>query len=299
MSSLKTDVESYLTHLGVERGLSKNTIAAYRRDLSRFLEEVKSPSDISISTLESHVASLRRNNISESSIARSVVAIRNFVEFCSKESKTINPIKEFHPPKIPKRLPKALTVEEISALIDHSWSEAEPISLRDRAIIELLYATGGRVSEISGLNLADVSKLDGEEITSIRLFGKGNKYRLVPVGRYAQESLDDYLVRIRPMLASDRSEGALFLNAHGRRLTRQSMWKIIQSASKKAGIQREVTPHSLRHSFATHLLDGGADIRVVQELLGHASVTTTQIYTLVTIDKLRESYATAHPRARM
>lgn len=296
--SLQVELESYLTHLGIERGLSKNTIAAYRRDLNQFLLPIESYDQISIQALEDFVASLRRKGLAESSIARSVVAIRNFVDFFAKESKTINPIKEYAPPKIPKRLPKALTIEEVTSIIEHSYSEANPQTLRDKAIVELLYATGGRVSEIANLNLSDVAKLEGDEVTSIRLFGKGGKYRVVPVGRYAQQSLDEYLVRIRPSLTKGRREEALFLNNHGRRLSRQTIWSQIQESSKRAGIKREVTPHSLRHSFATHLLDGGADIRVVQELLGHASVTTTQIYTLVTIDRLRESYSTAHPRAR-
>lgn len=295
---LNREIEEYLTYLGVEKGLSKNTIAAYRRDLQSFSQCVDSYSDISIGSTENYVASLRQRGLAESSIARAVVAIRNFVDFISNESKTNNPLKEFQPPKIPHRLPKALSISEVTSLLENSYSEAVPITFRDRAIIELLYATGARVSEIVNLNISDVSKISTEGITSIRLLGKGNKQRVVPVGKYAQSSLDDYLVRIRPGLLRERQEPALFLNAHGRRLTRQSAWALVQKSAAKAGIDRLVSPHALRHSFATHLLDGGADIRVVQELLGHSSVTTTQIYTLVTIDKLRESYASAHPRAK-
>lgn len=296
--SLQAELEEFLTYIGVEKGLSRNTISSYKRDLNSYIQTLDSVDDISVTQLENYVASLRAQGLAESSIARAVVAIRNFVDFHFKEIKKVNPIKDFTPPKIPKRLPKALEISEITSLIDNAVSEADPITLRDKAIIELLYATGGRISEIMNLNTSDVSRFDGDGTTSIRLLGKGNKERVVPVGRFAQQSLEDYLVRVRPGLTKSRREDALFLNAHGRRLSRQSAWKMIHAAAKKAGIQREVTPHSLRHSFATHLLDGGADIRVVQELLGHSSVTTTQIYTLVTIDKLRESYATAHPRAR-
>ena len=198
-------------------------------------------------------------------------------------------------------MPKALSVSEISSLIDSSLIDGVLVTLRDRALIELLYATGGRVSEIINLDMSDISKLEsgGEhgEITSIRLFGKGNKSRVVPVGRFAQVALDQYLIRLRPSLAKEKRMDALFLNSHGTRLSRQSAWKIVQTAAMRADIKTEISPHALRHSFATHLLDGGADIRTVQELLGHSSVTTTQIYTLVTIDKLRETYAQAHPRA--
>ncbi len=290
--------EEFLAHLGVEKGLSKNTLSAYKRDISRFILENPDPREVTPVSLEDHVANLRKKGLQESSISRAVVAIRNYLDFASKEGEFFNPIKDFKPPRIPKRLPKALSIEEVTSLIDSSLIEGELITLRDRALLELLYATGGRVSEIVNLSMADVAKLDGGEITSIRLFGKGNKFRVVPVGKFAQTALDQYLIRLRPTLLKEKRNDAVFLNSRGGKLSRQSAWTIVQDSSKRAGLKTEISPHSLRHSFATHLLDGGADIRTVQELLGHSSVTTTQIYTLVTIDKLRESYSQAHPRAK-
>jgi integrase/recombinase XerD len=295
--------DEFLAHLGVEKGLSKNTLSAYGRDIERFLAHAPDPRNITMLGMEQYVAELRRSGLQESSISRSVVAIRNYLAFIAREEGSLNPIKDFKPPRIPKRLPKAISINEVTAIIENSLVDGELVTIRDRALVELLYATGGRVSEIVNLTLADISKLDLSDsdsggITSIRLFGKGNKYRLVPVGRYAQEALDQYLVRLRPALVKERRVDYLFLNNQGSRLSRQTAWKIVQNAALRAGIKNEISPHSLRHSFATHLLDGGADIRTVQELLGHSSVTTTQIYTLITIDKLRESYAQAHPRAR-
>ena len=227
--------------------------------------------------------------------------MRNFLSFCAKEEKFLNPISQYRPPRIRQRLPKAITVDQVLALITHAQREGDLISLRDVALVELMYATGARVSEIIDLKVADIVKaMDGAqgEIISIRLFGKGSKERIVPIGQYAQKALDQYLVRVRPSLVGTRREPALFLNQRGTRLSRQSAWQIIHDAAIRAGLGDAISPHALRHSFATHLLDGGADIRVVQELLGHASVTTTQIYTLVTIDRLRESHSLAHPRAK-
>ena len=291
-------LSEFLTHLGVEKGLSRNTVAAYNRDISRFLIHHAEPRTITSHLLEQYVGELRRAGLAESSIARAVVAIRNYLAFICKEDGLLDPIKDVKPPRIPKRLPKALSIEEVTSIIDNSLVEGEISTLRDKALIELLYATGGRVSEIVNLSLADISKLEGGEVTSIRLFGKGNKYRIVPVGKFAQEALDQYLVRLRPSLVKERRVDALFLNNRGGKFSRQSAWKVVQTAANRAAIKKEISPHALRHSFATHLLDGGADIRTVQELLGHSSVTTTQIYTLVTIDKLRESYSQAHPRAK-
>jgi integrase/recombinase XerD len=199
-------------------------------------------------------------------------------------------------------LPKALTVEEITRLIESAKREGDPVSLRDFAILELLYSSGARVSEIIGINIADitVSKGDEGEITVLKLRGKGSKERLVPLGKFAVAAVEDYLIRTRPSLAAKnpKSEGALFLNSRGMRLSRQSAWQIVLSAAVATGLEGKVSPHVFRHSYATHLLDGGADIRVVQELLGHSSVTTTQIYTLITIDKVRETYSVSHPRAK-
>jgi integrase/recombinase XerD len=299
MTLANSQLREYLNHLIVERGLSKNTIAAYRRDVERFISEGDVPdlTQVSGGDLEAFIARSRARGLAESSVARSVVAVRNAVEFTCKESKVLNQIKDVKPPKIKMRLPKALSISEIDSLLNTAKSPGNPDAIRESAILELLYGTGARISEVVSLNVGDVIKFDGGEVSSLRLTGKGGKTRVVPVGRYAREALDQYLVRVRPGLVSKDRE-ALFLNDRGGRLSRQSMWTIVSQTAKRANISVDVSPHSLRHSYATHLLDGGADVRVVQELLGHSSVTTTQIYTLVTIDKLRESYSSAHPRAR-
>ena len=299
MTLANSQLREYLNHLIVERGLSKNTIAAYRRDVERFISEGDVPdlTQVSGGDLEAFIARSRARGLAESSVARSVVAVRNAVEFTCKESKTLNQIKDVKPPKIKMRLPKALSISEIDSLLITAKSPGNPDAIRESAILELLYGTGARISEVVSLNVGDVIKFDGGEVSSLRLTGKGGKTRVVPVGRYAREALDQYLVRVRPGVVSKDRE-ALFLNDRGGRLSRQSMWTIVSQTAKRANISVDVSPHSLRHSYATHLLDGGADVRVVQELLGHSSVTTTQIYTLVTIDKLRESYSSAHPRAR-
>ena len=299
MTLANSQLREYLNHLIVERGLSKNTIAAYRRDVERFISEGDVPdlTQVSGGDLEAFVARSRARGLAESSVARSVVAVRNAVEFTCKESKTLNQIKGVKPPKIKMRLPNALSISEIDSLLNTAKSPGNPDAIRESAILELLYGTGARISEVVSLNVGDVIKFDGGEVSSLRLTGKGGKTRVVPVGRYAREALDQYLVRVRPGLVSKDRE-ALFLNDRGGRLSRQSMWTIVSQTAKRANLSVDVSPHSLRHSYATHLLDGGADVRVVQELLGHSSVTTTQIYTLVTIDKLRESYSSAHPRAR-
>ena len=299
MTHANSQLREYLNHLIVERGLSKNTISAYRRDIERFISEGDVPdlTKVTSSELENFISHSRSRGLAESSVARSVVAVRNAVEFTCKEAKTLNNIKDVKPPKIKMRLPKALTISEIDSLLNTAKSSGNPDAIRESAILELLYGTGARISEVVSLNVSDVIKFDGGEVSSLRLTGKGGKTRVVPVGRFAREALDQYLVRVRAGLISKDRE-ALFLNDRGGRLSRQSMWTIVSQTAKRANISVDVSPHSLRHSYATHLLDGGADVRVVQELLGHSSVTTTQIYTLVTIDKLRESYSSAHPRAR-
>ncbi len=291
-------LQSFLGHLGVERGLSKNTISSYRRDLEKLLRFLESKeidiAKVNVENLREFIALQRGAGLSESSLARLTVAIRSFFKFLSRDQGLSDIASELLPPSIPKRLPKALTIDEINALLNAPGDDV--LGIRDRALLELLYATGARVSEVVALNVDDL-KLNDDSITTLRLVGKGRKERIVPMGSFARKALDQYLTRVRRSLLK-RSQSALFLNSRGGRLSRQSAWAIVLDAAKRAGISREISPHALRHSFATHLLDGGADIRVVQELLGHASVTTTQIYTLVTIDKLRESYASAHPRAR-
>lgn len=298
------DLQSlYFNYLTVEKGLSKNTVAAYRRDLNRFsqylLHNHKDLVSITAEDLPLYLAWLRGLNntdfsMGESSIARNVVAVRNFFDFLFKEHGFTNIAKDIHPPKIPKRLPKALSLENIDSFL--KVTRIDKYAARDRALLETLYATGGRVSEIVNLKVDDLQ--DYESYTSVKLTGKGGKQRIVPVGKFAKHALHDYLENSRSTLLKVPSNKYLFLNGRGGVLTRQSAWNIVVAQAKKVGIVGELSPHSLRHSFATHLLDGGADIRVVQELLGHSSVTTTQIYTLITIDKLRESYAMAHPRSK-
>ena len=296
---MSSDVVQFINHLSIEKGLSKNTISSYRRDLSNFQiflnKEEIAPGDLNTNILNSYLAHLRKENIAEASIARAVVVLRNFARFCEKEGGIPSLLKDFEPPRVPKRLPKALPIETINRIID-SVSIDDAIGLRDRTILELLYSTGARISELVELKVRDLSNLIEQQ--TLKLFGKGNKERVVPVGSMASKSLEDYLVRSRPMLLKGKRGEALFLNSRGEKISRQIVWQIIQERSAKAGVNEHLSPHTFRHSFATHLIDGGADIRVVQELLGHANVTTTQIYTLVTLDKVRESYFAAHPRAK-
>jgi len=287
----------FLNHLRVERGLSAHTLQAYQRDLLRFLEFLKQGDttleNLTAEHLNAYLVWLRKKKLGEASIARAIVALRSWYLFLERESGIFNITREIKPPRIPKRLPKALSIDQITSLIEGISEEGA--GLRNRALVELLYATGARVSEIISLNVEDIRSSESDLLT-VRLMGKGSKERIVPIGSLATQAIDSYLVRYRPILVKRNSENALFLNEkRGTRLTRQSAWSIVQERAQELGL--EISPHSIRHSFATHLLDGGADIRVVQELLGHSSVTTTQIYTLVTIEKLRESYATAHPRA--
>jgi integrase/recombinase XerD len=213
-----------------------------------------------------------------------------------------DPTLEISPSKSARRLPKALTITQIVSMIDAAFREGQPITLRDQAMLELLYSSGARVSELIGINVNDLSSTETNDgiITTLKLRGKGSKERIVPLGSFASKAIDNYLTRVRPDLAAKnaKANSALFLNSRGSRISRQSAWQMVLDAAEAAGVTEHVSPHVFRHSYATHLLDGGADIRVVQELLGHASVTTTQIYTLITIDKVRESYSMAHPRAK-
>ena len=297
----------FFNYLSIEKGLSSNTTAAYRRDLERFFHYLSinqlNLSQITPIELVGYTSWLRgRDNtefkIGESSISRNVISLRSYFSYLANEHNYQNPTLNFHPPKIPKRLPKALTVEQVMNILEISGDDL--ISLRDRALLELLYATGARVTEIINLNTTDISTInnDNSQVTTIRVKGKGGKERVVPIGSFGVTAVNDYLTRSRPTLCKVLTQKALFLNQRGGRLTRQSAWSVVANRAERAGLAEVVTPHSMRHSFATHLLDGGADIRVVQELLGHASVTTTQIYTLITIDRLRESYASAHPRSK-
>jgi len=305
-------VRGYLDHLAVERGLAANTLSSYRRDLRRYLgfldaTGVTDLDAVTEATVTDFLAALRTGDadhppLGASSAARTVVAVRGFHRFAVGDGLTeVDPAGAVKPPAPAKRLPKALGVGDVEALLEAAGGpEDGPLALRDRALLELLYGTGARISEAVGLDVDDVATGDRDpEDAVVLLRGKGGKERLVPVGRYARDAVDAYLVRGRAeLVGSGRGGAALFLNSRGGRLSRQSAWAVLSRAAGRAGLAQGVSPHTLRHSFATHLLDGGADVRVVQELLGHASVTTTQVYTLVTVDNLREVFATAHPRAR-
>jgi integrase/recombinase XerD len=324
-------IQGYLQHLMVERGLAANTVESYRRDLSRYESALARHGkarlgDVTAADVAEFLASLREGDaeherLAVSSAARAVIAVRGLHAFAAAQGLAeADPAREVAPPTPPRRLPKAITLDEVERLLaasgpgpgtpadavappaagtDVSGAAAgvDPRLLRDRALLEFLYGTGARISEATGLDL-DELRLDSDPV--VRLAGKGGKQRVVPVGSYAVRALEAYLVRARPALAAASTRmsvsPAVFLNARGGRLTRQGAWGVLRAAADRAGLA-DVSPHTLRHSFATHLLDGGADIRVVQELLGHASVATTQVYTLITVDRLREVYASSHPRA--
>ncbi|MFM1985248.1 MAG: hypothetical protein RLZZ295_414 [Actinomycetota bacterium] len=295
---------SFLNHLQIERGLAANSIAAYKRDLAKFNSFLNGAalSEVAPEVINSFESSLREAKLSVASINRVDSTLRSFFKHLQQEYGFADPTLEIAPSKSARRLPKALTIKQIVSMIDAAFREGDPITLRDQAMLELLYSSGARVSELIGINLNDLSTVqtaDGE-ITTLKLRGKGSKERIVPLGSFAAKAIDNYVVRIRPELAAKNSKpsAALFLNSRGGRISRQSAWQMVLDSAKAAGVTEHVSPHVFRHSYATHLLDGGADIRVVQELLGHASVTTTQIYTLITIDKVRETYSLAHPRAR-
>lgn len=313
-NQLQRQIQAYLDHLAVERGLANNSLAAYRRDLHRYeqfcaSQNIDNAVQVTSGTVSDFLVSIRTGKdglpaLAASSASRTVIAVRGLHAFLAREGiTTTDPARQVKPPTPAKRLPKALPFPEVQALLQavgaDSDSDLTVLMLRDRALIELLYGTGARISELIDLTVDDITNIT-DELPILRLHGKGDKTRLVPVGSHARKALDDYLVRARPALAiGGKGTPALFLNARGGKLSRQSAWTILQDAAKKAGLGDKVSPHTLRHSFATHLLENGADVRVVQELLGHASVTTTQIYTMVTVDQLREVYATSHPRAKV
>ena len=295
---------SFLNHLQIERGLATNSIAAYRRDLSKFAIFLnnKPLSEVGPEIINGFENSLREAKLSVASINRVDSTLRSFFKHLQQEYGYSDPTLEIAPSKSARRLPKALTIDQIVSMIDAAHREGQPITLRDQSMLELLYSSGARVSELIGININDLSSIETDDgvITTLKLRGKGSKERIVPLGSFASKAIDNYLTRVRQDLAakSPKPTSALFLNSRGSRISRQSAWQMVLDAAEAAGVTEHVSPHVFRHSYATHLLDGGADIRVVQELLGHASVTTTQIYTLITIDKVRESYSMAHPRAR-
>lgn len=321
---LARQVGDYFQHLTVERGMARNTVAAYRRDIDRYVRfltarGVGDAAEVTPALLSEFAQDVRDGAdggapLNARSAARCIVAVRGLHKFWALESVTVeNTAADLRPPATGSRLPKALGVADVLAVLGAVPADT-PAGLRDRALLEFLYATGARISEAVGLDVDDLHTVvrgpadaaaradaapagdDGPAV--VRLFGKGSKERIVPVGSYAAEALEAYLIRARPLLvAKGKGTPGLFLNQRGGRLSRQSAWSILKAAAERAGVRGDVSPHTLRHSFATHLLEGGADVRVVQELLGHSSVTTTQVYTMVTADTLREVYAAAHPRA--
>ncbi len=303
---LEKESRNFLDYLRIERGLAENSISAYRRDLRRFsiFLEVKGTElvEVDTKTMLSFQIWLKSENLSPASIGRILSTMRTFFRYLGRENGFVDPTADLEKARPVRRLPKALTIAEIVAMIEAAYHEGNPVTIRDRALLELLYGSGARISEIVNLDLSDIHQITSAEsaIETIKLVGKGGKERIVPLGSYASAALQNYLTQTRPMLVmnSAKRTNALFLNQKGTRLSRQSAWQFVLNAARTAGISGKVSPHVFRHSYATHLLDGGADIRVVQELLGHASVTTTQIYTLITIDKVRETYSLAHPRAR-
>lgn len=306
-------IRRYLDHLTVERGLAAHTIEAYRRDLERYASTLAAAgrtqiADVTTPDIRDYLAVLREGDehhppLAASSAGRAVVAVRGLHAFAIAEGMAgSDPARTVRPPAPPRRLPRAISIPDVERLLQVAGDS--PAQRRDRALLELLYGTGARISEAVGLDVDDLD-LPGHagspgELATVRLAGKGGRQRIVPVGSYALAAVEAYLVQARPALAASAGSGprspAVFLNARGGRLTRQGAWGALRAAAARAGLA-EISPHMLRHSFATHLLDGGADVRVVQELLGHASVSTTQVYTLVTVDKLREVYAASHPRA--
>ncbi|MCF8587640.1 site-specific tyrosine recombinase XerD [Gordonia liuliyuniae] len=305
-SSIEHLVGAYIDHLIVERGAAANTVASYRRDLLRYqgfladrgLTDLR---DVGEDAVRDFLVALRRGDpdndvvpLADSSVARTLIAARGFHKFAAAEGAVVDDVAHaVRPPKPARRLPKSLPVDDVLAILQAASVSEGPRALRDRALLELLYSCGARISEAVGLDVDDIDV----EHRAVVLRGKGGKERIVPVGRPALAALDAYLVRGRPALVK-KGTPALFLNVRGGRLSRQSAWQVLVDTAERAGVDKDVSPHTLRHSFATHLLDGGADVRVVQELLGHSSVTTTQVYTLVTVNTMREVYATAHPRAK-
>lgn len=300
--SLAASLDRYLRYVSIERGLSTNTVAAYRRDLGVYLavlegDGITDPAAVTpahISAFTRYLSTRDESPLTASSISRMLSSVRSFHRYLLDEGQVeVDATAEATPPKLPSRLPKAISIEDMEAVLATCEGDA-PQAMRDRALLELLYATGARISEAVALNVDDVIDQD-----VVRLFGKGGKQRIVPLGSYARSAIDAYLVRVRPLLATrGKATPALFLGLRGQRVSRQNAWLIIKAAAERAHLDTEISPHTFRHSFATHLLAGGADVRVVQELLGHSSVATTQIYTLVTADTLRDMYTTAHPRAR-
>lgn len=289
----------FIEYLSVERGFSQNTLISYKRDLEQFLRfllknKIDSWEKIDEEVFSRFKISLKNRGFSTSTVSRKIYAIKTFYRFLLQEGKIIyDPTSELSAPKTLKKLPSVLTVPDVEKLLDASYKESKVKDLRDRAILEVLYATGIRVSELISLTLEDINL----EVGYLKVFGKGNKERIVPLGKKSIEAIKEYLQNSRPVLIKEKKHEFLFVNNRGNKLTRQGVFFLIKFYSKKAGINKKITPHTLRHSFATHLLERGADLRSVQEMLGHSNISTTQIYTHITRERLKEIYKKAHPRA--
>jgi len=292
-------VDTFLLHLKVERGLAKNTLDSYRRDLNKFIgylhrQGIINLNDVDRRMIMSFMEDLHNHNRAAATISRNLAAIRSFYSFLLQENMvSSNPSAELDAPKIPKRLPNVMTVSQVARLMEQP-NCTNAAGMRDKAMLELLYATGIRVSELVDLDLVDVNL----EMGFLRCLGKGSKERIVPMGQKAVEAVGTYLQKGRVKLVRNSEVEAVFVNIHGGRLTRQGFWKILKKYVRQAGFEGDITPHTLRHSFATHLLENGADLRAVQEMLGHSDISTTQIYTQVTAIHLRDVYQQSHPRAK-
>jgi integrase/recombinase XerD len=302
---MKNDIDSFLNYLKVEKGFSNNTSMAYHNDLSQLLifaaataakrSVMPSWDNFSRQDMLSYLLYLKERNYAVTTLARKVAAGKSFFNFLLSEGRIKNnPMDNISSPRVGKALPNTLSLSQVRELLLQPARSEKPEAKRDKAMLELLYASGMRVSELVNLNLGDVDTDKGY----VRPFGKGSKERMVPVYPQAAHSVSEYIIDIRPRFVHDSDQKALFVNQRGERLTRQGFWQILKEYARQAGLEDRVTPHTLRHSFATHMLNGGADLRSVQELLGHANISTTQIYTHLTSDHIRQSYDKAHPRAK-
>jgi integrase/recombinase XerD len=295
---MQTQIDNYANYLAVEKGLSKNTLESYRRDLKKFIafmkkQQINKPEDVNREALNLFIADLKKNGRAATTISRCVASIRSFFNYLLQEGLIDNnPALELASPKIEKKLPRVLTTSEVDKLLNQPVP-GENNGLRDKAMLELLYASGIRVSELVSLNISDFDPRVG----FLRCSGKGMKERIVPIGSLAINYVNEYVSRSRSRFIKSNGESALFVNQHGNRMTRQGFWKILKKYARKTNIQGDITPHTLRHSFATHLLENGADLRSVQEMLGHSDISTTQIYTQITRRKIKEIYDKTHPRA--
>lgn len=302
---MKEDIKRFLNYLAVEKGFSENTLDAYKNDLSQlvgFIEEeakkqgsMPSWDSFNRQSMLNYQLNLKERNYAATTLARKVAAAKSFFKFMVAEERlTENPTQNVASPNVGRVLPKPISHAKAMKLLDQPGKLSTPEAKRDKAMLYLLYASGMRVSELISLNLGDVNTRDDD----VRCFGKGHKERIIPITRQAAATVEEYLKEARPRLARSEAERALFLNRRGERLTRQGFWQILKGHAKAAGLDEEITPHTLRHSFATNMLSGGADLRSVQELLGHANISTTQVYTHLTSEHVRKTYEKSHPRAK-